>query len=106
MALLDGGRGFALGFVTGVGAGYFSRELMDNPRARARPVAKFVMRTILQAGERAREAAARLGEFFQDTAAEVQADLKRESARRHRPVRRRARGGKVVHLPRRHREAA
>jgi hypothetical protein len=66
MALLDGGRGFALGFVTGVGAGYFSRELMDNPRARARPVAKFVMRT----------------------------------------MRRRARGGKVVHLPRRHREAA
>jgi hypothetical protein len=79
MAILNGSRGFILGFVAGMGAGMVARDLMANPRSILKPAVKAVFRTGAELTERTREWGARLGELVQDTFAEVRDELRVEA---------------------------
>jgi hypothetical protein len=78
MAILGGTRGFMLGFTVGFGAGVMARDYLPAVRTAARPATKIFLRGGMKMMEKARETMARVGEAFQDIAAEVSTELRSE----------------------------
>ena len=70
--------GFATGFFVGFGSGFVSREVVNYGGKYLRPVARSIVKTGVLTFEKSREAAARIGETFDDVVAEAQAELEEQ----------------------------
>ncbi len=67
-----------VGLAVGLGVAVLGPVIVPVILRAARPVAKTLLKTGIEMFERGREAAAELGEFIEDTAAEAHAELARE----------------------------
>ena len=71
-------RNVVVGLAVGLGVAVLGPVIVPVVLRAARPVAKTLLKTGIEMFERGREAAAELGEFIEDTAAEAHAELAKE----------------------------
>ncbi len=71
-------RNVVVGLAVGIGVAALGPVIVPVILRAARPVAKTLLKTGIEMFERGREAAAELGEFIEDTAAEAHAELAKE----------------------------
>lgn len=71
-------RNTVVGLAVGLGVAVLGPVIVPVILRAARPVAKTLLKTGIEMFERGREAAAELGEFIEDTAAEAHAEMAKE----------------------------
>jgi hypothetical protein len=70
---------FAVGFVSGFGTGFFTREWARFGQATLRPMAKAAIRSGILAVEKSRDALAMAGETLEDLIAEARSEMRTEA---------------------------